>query len=53
MMRHIVLDSYPLGLISTPIRSRIVVPAANWTRACLAAGHRIYIPEVIDYELRR
>src|SRR6185437_5183074 len=26
---------------------------AQWGRACLAAGHHIYIPEVIDYELRR
>lgn len=29
------------------------VAVTNWTTACLVAGHKLYIPEVIDYELRR
>jgi len=53
MSRNILLDSQPLGLISTPVRSANVVAITNWARSCLAAGHSIYIPEVIDYELRR
>jgi len=53
MSLHILLDSYPLGLISTPQRSNAPIAIAQWTKACLAAGHEIYIPEVIDYELRR
>ena len=53
MSKHILLDSQPLGLISTPMRGTAPTAITNWTRACLAAGHEIYIPEVIDYELRR
>ena len=53
MTRHIVLDSSPLGLLSHPVRSAEVKAIAQWSRLCLAARHRIYIPEVIDYELRR
>ena len=53
MILHILLDSYPLGLLSTPVRSNATVPVANWTADCVEAGHEIYIPEVIDYELRR
>ena len=52
MTLHILLDSTPLGLLSTPVRG-MVVPIADWASACLAAGHEIYVPEVIDYELRR
>ncbi len=52
-MLHILLDSYPLGLVSMPIPSTAAAPVGNWTADCLAAGHKIYIPEVIDYELRR
>jgi predicted nucleic acid-binding protein len=53
MTLHILLDSYPLGLLATPVRSSATIPVANWTADCVAAGHEIYIPEVIDYELRR
>jgi len=53
MSKHILLDSQPLGLISTPMRGSAPTAITHRTRACLAAGHDIYIPEVIDYELRR
>jgi predicted nucleic acid-binding protein len=53
MALHILLDSYPLGLLSKPAQSAEVLEIGNWGRALLAAGHHIYIPEVIDYELRR
>jgi len=52
-MRHILLDSYPLGLASKPVRSPDVIAITNWITVILAAGHQIYIPEVIDYEIRR
>ena len=52
MTLHILLDSGPLGLLSKPVRGT-VVPIANWAADCLAAGHELYVPEVIDYELRR
>jgi len=51
--RHIVLDSSPLGLLSSPSASADALSIAQWSRALLAAGHQIYIPEIIDYELRR
>ncbi len=52
MTLHILLDSSPLGLLSKPVRGT-AAPIANWAAACLAAGHELYVPEVIDYELRR
>lgn len=53
MSRHILLDSSPLGLLSYPAKTADVVAITQWSRSCLAAGHRLYVPEVIDYELRR
>lgn len=53
MTRHIVLDSSPLGLLTNPSGSIEVLAINQWGRSCLAAGHRLYVPEVIDYELRR
>ncbi len=53
MTRHIVLDSSPLGLLSNPFASPDVLAISQWSRDCIAAGHQFYIPEVIDYELRR
>src|SRR5580700_8833820 len=53
LTRHIVLDSTPLGLLSKPTDSAEVLAIGAWGRAMLAAGHQIYVPEVIDYELRR
>jgi predicted nucleic acid-binding protein len=52
-MTHIFLDSSPLGLLSKPTANAEVAAITQWAMNCLAAGHRIYIPEVIDYELRR
>lgn len=52
MTLHILLDSSPLGLLSMPVRGT-TAPITIWAAACLAAGHELYVPEVIDYELRR
>ncbi len=52
-MVHIILDSYPLGLASAPARNPDAAALTDWIEDCLAAGHEVYIPEVIDYELRR
>ena len=53
MIRHIILDSSPLGILSNPTASAAVIAISQWTRDCIATGHQLYIPEVIDYELRR
>jgi len=50
MTLHILLDSYPLGALSHP---KPDVAISQWVAACRAARHEIYIPEVIDYEIRR
>jgi predicted nucleic acid-binding protein len=52
-MKHIFPESSPLGLLAKPSASSEVAAITQWAVDCLAAGHRIYIPEVIDYELRR
>ncbi len=52
-MLHILLDSNPLSLAAAPVRNTDAAAFAIWSTACLAAGHKFYIPEVIDYELRR
>lgn len=50
MTLHILLDSSPLGALSHPTPD---VGIVQWAAACSAAGHKLYIPEVIDYEVRR
>ena len=49
-MLHILLDSYPLGALSHP---KPDIGIVKWAAACQSAGHRLYVPEVIDYEIRR
>ncbi len=39
--------------MSNPNASADVLAIAQWGRNCIAAGHQLYLPEVIDYELRR
>lgn len=50
MTLHILLDSYPPGALSHPTPD---VGIIQWAADCQAAGHEIYVPEVIDYEVRR
>jgi predicted nucleic acid-binding protein len=49
----IFLDSYPLSTIAGPAGAGPVAAISVWAISLLAAGHRIYVPEVVDYELRR
>ena len=53
MSLHIVLDSSPLGFLTNPSGSDEVIAINQWALLCVGAGHRVYVPEVIDYELRR
>ncbi|HVK04496.1 MAG TPA: PIN domain-containing protein [Armatimonadaceae bacterium] len=52
-MKAIFLDSHPLSLLCNPDLNSQVVAVTRWAAAMVAAGHRIHVPEVIDYELRR
>lgn len=50
----ILLDSGPLGLLA---HSRFAEPPArecnDWAVTVLQAGHRLVLPRIIDYEIRR
>lgn len=50
MSRLILLDTGPLGQLA---RRRLDPAHALWTRRLSAAGARLVIPEICDYELRR
>lgn len=51
--RVIVLDSTPLGLLCGPPTKKDVIAARRWRDRLVVAGHRLVIPEIIDYEVRR
>ncbi|MCX6381863.1 MAG: hypothetical protein NT023_20700 [Armatimonadetes bacterium] len=53
VIRHIILDSSPLSLLSNPNANPEVIAINQWSRDCVAGGHIFYIPEIIDYEVRR
>src|SRR5438067_1654513 len=50
MSRIVVLDSTPLGDLSRPDRRD---PIVDWVEELTAAGTRVAIPEIADYEVRR
>src|SRR5438067_763100 len=49
----VVLDSGPLSLLAAPLRVSGAGSCRQWASTLLAAGHRIVIPEIADYETRR
>jgi predicted nucleic acid-binding protein len=51
--RFLVLDSGPLGLLTHPQRNAEVVAITEWLARCLLGGHRIIVPAIVYYELRR
>jgi predicted nucleic acid-binding protein len=53
MNQVIVLDSSPLGLLTQPARTPEVLSIHSWMDGLLAAGHRIVVPAIADYEVRR
>jgi predicted nucleic acid-binding protein len=50
VIKPIVLDSGPLGALAHPRRNTDI---AAWLDGVLAAGVVVYLPEIIDYEVRR
>lgn len=52
-MSAVILDSSPLGLLSNPSGTPQPVACRAWAKDLIAAGRRIIIPEVADYEVRR
>jgi hypothetical protein len=49
----VVLDSTPLGLLADPRPRPNPIACRKWARDLLAAGHRVVIAEIADYEVRR
>ena len=53
-MRLVVaLDAGPLGLVTNPKRSPESLACTQWLKAFVAAGSRLVLPEIADYEVRR
>jgi predicted nucleic acid-binding protein len=54
LSRAIALDTSPLSLLCYPNPKVPIVAEINrWLHAHLAAGTRVFIPEIADYEVRR
>jgi len=52
-MRLIVLDTGTLGLLTHPRAQPAALACRQWAQARLAAGARVIVPGIADYELRR
>lgn len=53
MSKLILLDSGPLGIISNPSKSQIVLECREWATRQYEQGNVIVVPEIADYEVRR
>lgn len=53
MTRYIVFDSGPLGLVLQQPGYPQADACRQWIMHHLAAGRRVVLPEIIDYEIRR
>ena len=52
-MRLIVLDTGTLGLLTNPRARLDALACRKWAQGRLAAGARMIVPGIVDYELRR
>jgi predicted nucleic acid-binding protein len=52
-MRLIILDTGTLGLLTHPRAQPAALACRNWAQDHLAAGIRVIVPGIADYELRR
>lgn len=53
MSKVVVLDAGPTGIFVNPKSHGLPVAARQWAADLLAAGCRIVLPEISDYEVRR
>jgi len=53
MSRVIVLDTGPLGLLTNPKKTPEPRAITRWALDIIAAGHRLIVPAIADYEVRR
>lgn len=52
-MSVVVLDATPLGMLAHPRNPPHVAACRQWLAALVAAGRRVVVPEIADYEVRR
>jgi predicted nucleic acid-binding protein len=52
-MRLVFLDTGTLGMVANPRGTPWAVQCQQWARNLLAAGVRVFVPEICDYEERR
>ncbi len=52
-MRLVFLDSGPLGLLTNPRGRPKSDQCRQWVKDLAAAGVRVFVPEIADYEVRR
>ncbi|MDQ2730341.1 MAG: PIN domain-containing protein [Armatimonadota bacterium] len=52
-VRAVMLDSGPLGLVSSPVRMAGAIACLAWLASLEKAGITVYVPELADYEVRR
>src|SRR5438445_674519 len=53
MSDAVLLDATPLGILCHPRNPPQVMACRQWVADLLAAGRRVIVPEVADYEVRR
>jgi predicted nucleic acid-binding protein len=53
MSRVVLLDAGPLGLLTAPPRKADAQACSQWLAGLIAAGFRVIVPEIADYEVRR
>lgn len=49
----VVLDSEPLGLLTSPVHAGRSLVCEQWVTRLLRIGIRVVLPEIVDYETRR
>jgi predicted nucleic acid-binding protein len=53
MSAAVVLDATPLGILCHPRNPPAVMACRQWLDDLVAAGRRVIVPEIADYEVRR
>jgi hypothetical protein len=53
MSKTVCLDTTPLGIVTNPKKPKITQEALQWVAKLVRAGHKIVVPAIADFELRR
>lgn len=53
MSTAVVLDATPIGILAHPRNPPHAAACRQWLASLIAAGRRVIVPEISDYEVRR